>query len=84
MALFRKRCMSAEPIALLITLFAAFLVGFFLWIAEVRARWKAGAVLAFGSAVALLLGGSPLLFVAGLSVQTLLTLSLSLYFKVEF
>jgi hypothetical protein len=48
----------------------------------VRVRWKAGAVLAFAAALALLVAdGSPLAFVAGLSLQTLLAISLSLYFK---
>ena len=77
--------MGSAPIALVISIFATALLGVFLWVAEVRARWKAGAVLAYTCAVALLLaGGSPLAFVAGLSLQTLLTISLSLYFKVEF
>ena len=77
--------MGAAPISLVISLFASGLVVFFLWVAEVRTRWKAGAVLAFAAAVALLLaGGSPLLFVAGLALQTLLAVSLILYFKVEF
>ncbi|HWN45682.1 MAG TPA: hypothetical protein VNW71_25890 [Thermoanaerobaculia bacterium] len=71
--------------ALVISIFAVGLLGAFLWVAKVRARWKAGAVLAFASALALLLaGGSPLLFVAGLALQTLLAISLILYFKVEF
>lgn len=77
--------MNAAAIALLISIFAAGQLAAFLWITEVRARWKSGAVLAFAAAVALLLaGGSPLLFVAGLALQTLLAISLSLYFKVEF
>ena len=76
--------MDAAPIALVISIFAAGLLGFFLWVAEVRARWKAGAVLAFAAAVALLLAGGSPLFVAGLALQTLLAVSLSLYFKVEF
>jgi hypothetical protein len=77
--------MGSAPIALVISIFATALLGLFLGFAEVRARWKAGALLAYAAAVALLLaGGSPLAFVAGLSLQTLLTISLSLYFKVEF
>ena len=77
--------MNAAPIALVISIFAAALLGLFLWIAEVRARWKAGGILAFSAALALLLaGGSPLGFVAGLALQTLLAVSLILYFKVEF
>jgi hypothetical protein len=77
--------MGPEPIALVISIFAAAHLGLFLWAAEVRARWKSSAVLAFAAAVALLLaGGSPLLFVAGLALQTLLAVLLSLYFKVEF
>jgi hypothetical protein len=71
--------------ALVISIFAAGLLAAFLWAAKVPARWKAGAGLAFASALALLLaGGSPLLFVAGLALQTLLAISLILYFKVEF
>ena len=77
--------MASAPIALVISIFATALLGVFLGFAEVRARWKTGAFLAYAAAVALLLaGGSPLAFVAGLSLQTLLTISLSLYFKVEF
>jgi hypothetical protein len=77
--------MDAAPIALVISIFATALLAMFLWIAEVRARWKAGAVLAYVSATALLFaGGSPLQLAAGLALQTLLTVSLSLYFKVEF
>jgi hypothetical protein len=72
-------------IAVGMSIFTASMLAVFLWVAEVRARWKAGAVFAFSVAMALLFaGGSPLVFVAGLSLQTLLAISLSLYLKVEF
>jgi hypothetical protein len=75
--------MSAVPIV--ITVFAAVLLVFFWWFAEVRARWKLGAFAAFALALVLLTrGDSPLSFVAGLAVQTFVAISLILYFKTEF
>jgi len=74
--------MESGTIAVMISAVAAPLMGLFLYLAEVRVRWKAGAALAFAAALALLVaGGSPLAFVAGLSLQTLLAISLILYFK---
>jgi hypothetical protein len=76
--------MSSVPIAVVMTIFAAVLLVFFWWFAEVRARWKLGAFAAFALALVLLTrGDSPWSFVTGLALQTFVAISLILYFKTE-
>ncbi len=71
--------------AIVITGITASLLVVFLWLAEVRMRWK---VLALGSfALSLFLFVSappPLVFALGIALQTVLGLALSVYFKAEF
>jgi hypothetical protein len=71
--------------AIVITGITASLLVVFLWVAEVRMRWKA---LALGSfAVSLALFGSaapPIVFVTGIVLQTFLGLALAVYFKAVF
>lgn len=66
--------------ALVISAITASLLVVFLWLAEVRMRWKALALTAFAVPL-FLFTASPAAFVAGLVLQTLLGLALSVYFK---
>jgi hypothetical protein len=68
--------------ALVISAITASLLVVFLWLAEVRTRWKALALAAFAIPLVLFASGaSPAFFVAGIALQTLLGLALSVYFK---
>ncbi|MES1240691.1 MAG: hypothetical protein ABUT39_03635 [Acidobacteriota bacterium] len=66
--------------ALVISAITASLLLVFLWLAETRMRWKALALAAFSVSL-FLFTGSPALFAAGIAIQTLLGISLSVYFK---
>lgn len=54
----------------------------FLWLAEVRTRWKVLALTTFAVSLFLFVSaGPPLAFAVGIALQTLLGLALSVYFK---
>lgn len=68
--------------AIVITGITASLLIVFLWLAEVRTRWKALALATFAVSLFLFVSaGPPLAFVIGIVLQTFLGLALSIYFK---
>jgi hypothetical protein len=74
--------MGASGTAIVITAITGSLLVVFLWLAEVRMRWKILALTAF--AIPLFLfkaAAAPVAFAAGLAIQALLGIALSVYFK---
>jgi len=77
--------MSAGACAIVITAITASLLVVFLWLGEVRTRWKALAVTVFSIALFLSVSASaPAVFAAALVLQTFLAIALSVYFKAAF
>jgi hypothetical protein len=73
---------GAGSSAIITTAITASLLVVFLWLGPVRARWKALALAAFGAGACLVaVAAPPIVFVAGLIVQTFLAISLCIYFK---
>jgi hypothetical protein len=74
--------MGASGSAIVITAITASLLVVFLWLAEVRMRWKVLALTAFAVPLFLFVAASPpVVFAAGLAMQALLGIALSVYFK---
>jgi hypothetical protein len=68
--------------AIVITGITASLLIVFLWVAEVRMRWKILALSTFAVSLFLFVSaGSTFAFVIGIVLQTFLGLALSVYFK---
>jgi hypothetical protein len=68
--------------AIIITAITASLLVVFLWLAEVRMRWKILALTAFAIPLFLFVAAAPpIVFAAGLAMQTFLGIALSVYFK---
>jgi hypothetical protein len=67
--------------ALVISAITASLLVVFLWLAEVRTRWKALALAAFAASLFLFASAPPAAFATGIAVQALLGIALSVYFK---
>lgn len=74
--------MSEIGSAIVITGITASLLIVFLWLAEVRMRWKVLALSAFAISLFLFVSAPPpLVFALGIAMQTCLGLALSVYFK---
>lgn len=74
--------MGASGTAIVITAITASLLVVYLWLAEVRTRWKAMALATFALALFLFSAAAPpVVFAAGLAIQALLGVALSVYFK---
>lgn len=74
--------MGASGTAIVLTAITASLLIVFLWLAEVRTRWKATALATFAFALFLFTTAAPpVVFAAGLAIQALLGIALSVYFK---
>lgn len=74
--------MGSVGSAIVISAITASLLIVFLWLAEVRMRWKVLALTAFAIPLFLFVAAAPpIIFVAGLAMQTFLGIALSVYFK---
>jgi hypothetical protein len=73
--------MGAGGTAIVITAITGSLLVVFLWLAEVRMRWKILALTAFAIPFFLFKAAPPVAFAAGLAIQALLGIALSVYFK---
>jgi hypothetical protein len=73
--------MGASGTAIVITAITASLLVVFLWLAEVRMRWKILALAAFAIPFFLFKAAAPVAVAAGLAIQALLGIALSVYFK---